>query len=341
MLIAVFGVLSASPDAALLRILQLRLGASSNMIVFWKSIWKTILICVFVWCTKPATGAVNGMLRGPKFCGIPAFLLFGSILQATIEFGFTNMVLETTVARALLLYSLNPIWSAILGWAILGDILPRRTIAALVLATVSILLIFGPSIILHQSEAGSSTRGDLIAIATGLATSGYICMVRAAEKQDSLIYTVPCVMLGSCLSWLLLGSIFLANGSTFLPERKSSQLQLAEFFLLSVVDSLCVAAILVALTIAPRTLSGAEVSLVTLLETVLGPFIVFLVFGDKPDTWTLAGGALLLVTLAVHELAGMHASQKPTSGTESKMIDTELPTKAPSVELDASTETSL
>jgi hypothetical protein len=52
-------------------------------------------------------------------------------------------------------------------------------------------------------------------------------------------------------------------------------------------------------------LSGAEVSLITLLETILGPFFIFLWFGETPGPWTLAGGALLFATLVLHEAAGM------------------------------------
>ena len=35
---------------------------------------------------------------------------------------------------------------------------------------------------------------------------------------------------------------------------------------------------------------------------------VFLVFGVVPSGWTLAGGALLLLTLIGHEIAGMGAA---------------------------------
>jgi hypothetical protein len=50
-----------------------------------------------------------------------------------------------------------------------------------------------------------------------------------------------------------------------------------------------------------RYISGSDVALVMLLEDVLGPFWVYLRFGDVPSAWTFAGGALLLATLATHE----------------------------------------
>ena len=37
------------------------------------------------------------------------------------------------------------------------------------------------------------------------------------------------------------------------------------------------------------------------MEVVLGPLFVFLAYDDVPSKWTLIGGTLLLVVLAVHE----------------------------------------
>ena len=42
-----------------------------------------------------------------------------------------------------------------------------------------------------------------------------------------------------------------------------------------------------------------------MLETLLGPFWVFLRFGDVPSTWTLAGGVVLLTSLFAHEIAAI------------------------------------
>ena len=43
-------------------------------------------------------------------------------------------------------------------------------------------------------------------------------------------------------------------------------------------------------------------SLCSLLETVLGPLWVFLIYNEKPGPFTLAGGLLLIGALFVHEL---------------------------------------
>ena len=67
-------------------------------------------------------------------------------------------------------------------------------------------------------------------------------------------------------------------------------------------DGFAIAGIFVAFSIAPRYITGAEVSLCSLLETVLGPLWVFLIYNEKPGPFTLAGGLLLIGALFVHEL---------------------------------------
>jgi type VI protein secretion system component VasK len=59
-----------------------------------------------------------------------------------------------------------------------------------------------------------------------------------------------------------------------------------------------------AMIIAPRYITAAEIALVLLLENILGPLFVYLSpeFREVPTAWTLAGGGMLLVTLAVHEV---------------------------------------
>jgi drug/metabolite transporter (DMT)-like permease len=52
--------------------------------------------------------------------------------------------------------------------------------------------------------------------------------------------------------------------------------------------------------IGPRYIPAPEVSLVLLLEAVLGPLWVWLALGEDPGVRTLFGGAIVLATLVVH-----------------------------------------
>jgi len=56
--------------------------------------------------------------------------------------------------------------------------------------------------------------------------------------------------------------------------------------------------------VAPKLIPAAEVSLIMLLETFLGPFWVWLVIGQRPAVATVLGGGVLVGTLILHALAG-------------------------------------
>jgi drug/metabolite transporter (DMT)-like permease len=56
------------------------------------------------------------------------------------------------------------------------------------------------------------------------------------------------------------------------------------------------------LAAAPRYISGAEVAMFYLLETVLAPVWVWIVFSETPSRNSLIGGTILVVALVAHSL---------------------------------------
>ena len=64
------------------------------------------------------------------------------------------------------------------------------------------------------------------------------------------------------------------------------------------------------LTLAPLYIPAAEVSLVILLETVLGPLWVWLVLAEDPGSRTLIGGGIVLAALIAHSILGLHGSKQ-------------------------------
>ena len=52
----------------------------------------------------------------------------------------------------------------------------------------------------------------------------------------------------------------------------------------------------------PKYISGPEVAMFYLLETVLAPIWVWLIFAERPTTQSLIGGAILIAALVAHSL---------------------------------------
>jgi drug/metabolite transporter (DMT)-like permease len=62
------------------------------------------------------------------------------------------------------------------------------------------------------------------------------------------------------------------------------------------------------LTLAAPHLSAAEIGLLSLLETILGPVWVWLGVGERPSDTALLGGLVVLSSLVVNQVAGLRST---------------------------------
>ena len=76
---------------------------------------------------------------------------------------------------------------------------------------------------------------------------------------------------------------------------------------------LCVAIPFVLVTLAPRYITGAEVNLFFLMETVLGPIWVWMVVKEQPSMETIQGGVVIILTIAVHSFLAIKKTQTKTT----------------------------
>ncbi|MCK5913806.1 MAG: hypothetical protein KAG12_07990, partial [Desulfuromusa sp.] len=63
------------------------------------------------------------------------------------------------------------------------------------------------------------------------------------------------------------------------------------------------------ISLSPRYLKAPEVSLILLIETVLGPIWVWLALGEVPHSKTLIAGLLILSALLIHTLLSLRQLQ--------------------------------
>jgi drug/metabolite transporter (DMT)-like permease len=63
------------------------------------------------------------------------------------------------------------------------------------------------------------------------------------------------------------------------------------------------------LMLGPRYLPAPEVSMITLLEVILGPLLVWAVIGENPGQMTLIGGAVIVITVSLHTARRMSQPQ--------------------------------
>jgi drug/metabolite transporter (DMT)-like permease len=78
-----------------------------------------------------------------------------------------------------------------------------------------------------------------------------------------------------------------------------------DLFYVPLMCVMCVAIPFVLVTIAPRFITGAEVNLFFLLETILGPIWVWLVVNEQPSLETIIGGSVIILTIATHSFLAL------------------------------------
>ena len=120
-------------------------------------------------------------------------------------------------------------------------------------------------------------------ISWAFVTAASAVLVRRFRQID----LVPSVILGSLLTALY--------ALTQSPQLAISSTQ---FLYVSIIGFLLVPFAFVMMTIAPRFAPPAEVELLYLLESVLGPLWVWLVIHETPSLNTIVGGSILLASVA-------------------------------------------
>ena len=317
LLIALAGVILVSPDATLLRLLSAT-GASNLDVIFWKLLFASL----FTGTYAVASSGLSHIVRGAR--SAPAHTAAAVALQAAVNVGFSLALLETTASSALLLIYLNPMWTAAFCWCLLGDEFENRTAVALAGAAVAMSVAFIPGVVLdddgyvsddmNECARAPTRRGDCIALATGVGLALYLTVSRSAGTRCPEAPMSAASSCGSALGAIavLVVGVATSDALPVLPAGRRGR-----FLGIALADALCIAAMYVAVSIAPRYLPATQVALIFLLEVVFGPLIVFLAFDERPTDYVIVGGALLLCTLAMHELA---AAPAPKRGEAAQLI---------------------
>lgn len=272
-LMALVGIFVLSPDALILRLVD----TDQWSLIFWRGSVSaiTLLVCFAMIYRRN----VFIYLRA-----IGTYGLLGGFIFAASSILFVTSIVLTSVANTLVIISAAPLITAILSRIFLHEPIPTRTWAAIFATFVGITTIFGGSL------GGGTLTGDLCAMGTALCLAGHLTIVRRARTVNM----VPTVALGGLIAALLV--LPLAT-----PTSIDAQ-GLLWILLLGVVILPISTALIV---LATRFISAPEVSLIMLLEAILGPLWVWAVLSEIPSIQTFIGGIIVLSTLSLHSIASL------------------------------------
>ena len=227
-------------------------------------------------------------------------LLYGnSVYGATYIFTFsiTNItfvlsIQNTNVANTLVMIALAPMLSAIFGAIFLKEKPDRNTLIAIIITFFSVLYIF------YDSMKIGNILGDVLGFVTAAGLAAGATIIRAGKSLN----LVPSAVVGKLVVALV--ALFFID---------SFELKNNDIYIIPAMCVLCVAIPFVLVTLAPRYITGAEVNLFFLLETILGPIWVWLVIKEQPSIETIQGGAVIILTIAIHSFLAIKKTQTKTT----------------------------
>ncbi len=259
-------------------------------VTFWRSMFAAVFVGVTLFWRQPKT--IVTTLRGAGIAGIISGLMW-SIMFCCFMIALTM----TTVANTLIVTSLSPLLTALFAWLFLRQPIALRTGIAIGVASLGMVWMFST----QMSHVGpKEIIGMLIALGVPVATSiNFITLKKAGSHLD----LIPSVLLGCLISVLVMLPLVLpihATGHDLLILAALGFFQLGLPCMLMVVAS--------------KGLSAPEISLLALLEVVLGPIWAWWGAGEIPAQETLLGGAVVLMALIFNALVavrtGMIAKQQ-------------------------------
>ena len=268
MLMAFTAVMFLTPDSLLIRLANV----SSWNLIFYRGFIPFSVVFIgllFIYKTNLIKQTFSNGWHGV------AYALIFAITNITFVISIEN----TNVANTLIMIALAPMISAVLSFIFLKEIPEKKTWAAIIITTVSVIYIFYDAM-----DAGDILGNSFgLITATGLAVGAVI--VRSAKK----INLVPSAMFGKLLVALV--AFYFADNIS---------LENNDLLIVPLMCVMCVAIPFVLVTIAPRYITAAEVNLFFLLETIFGPIWVWLVIKEQPSIETIIGGIVIIITIAIH-----------------------------------------
>lgn len=264
-LITGIGVLLLSPDALFVKDTQVEVAT----FVFWRALLVgTVLSMVAVWRYGRA------LPRAIRACGPAAW--WCPLAFAASAWGFVIAARLTAAGNVLVIQNLAPLVAGMIGLIVYRQRLRIQTWVVIVLCVLGAGLM----------AAGEFGKGSPLGLVVALVIPLSIAINTTVASAQRGVDTTVILPLG-CLVMLLPAMLL---GGMVLPPRD-------DLLRLSLLALVFLPGAYLLIQSGPRYLSGAEVSLMMLLETLVGSLLVWWWLGEIPPPLAFVGGGLIVAAL--------------------------------------------
>jgi drug/metabolite transporter (DMT)-like permease len=269
------GMLILTPDGLLLRLV----GETSTWnVIFYRSVFLASALGVFLLIRE--RGSLASVFRNFERAS-----WISTLLMTASNLCFVIAINNTSVANTLVLVATMPFFSAVLGWLLIGEPVKPRTWVSILFAIIGIFIIFSGSF------GGGNWLGDLLAITTAFLMALNLVVLRKARGKD---VTIPALWVSGILAALIV-----------LPLAQPMEVNSTDLFYLAIMGLCIVPLSLVLFLGGARYAPAAEIALLALIETVLGPLWVWIGVGEVPSSMALIGGSIVIGSIFLNAWFGI------------------------------------
>ena len=246
-------------------------GSTLWQILFWRSLFFSLTVLGFLIITYK-----KKLLSAFYDSGLPG--LFGGII---LSFGFCGYVFamyNTTVANTNFIISTQILFLAVFGYLFLKEKISPITLTSIILAITGVLLMVGNSL------SPGEMSGNLAAFIMPITFAVLIIIVRKFPHVDM----VPAQFIAgvsSCFIGFLLSEKLMISSHDIFLGFTAGFFQVGFGFIF--------------ITIGARNTPSAMVGIIMLSESVLGPLWAFLFASERPSSFTLIGGGIILFAVLI------------------------------------------
>ena len=251
----------------------------------------------------PIAGFRSGIAAVVLFLLVPAarrgwswrVLPVGAAYAATlILFVLANRL--TTAANAIFLQATAPLYILLLGPLLLREPIRRTDVLFMALVGTGLALFFvGREI--PAATAPDPAAGNLLAAASGVTWALTVIGLRWIGRGGSgTVSAIVPVVAGNAIAFLVCLPLAL-------PVPAGRPL---DWILIAYLGVFQIGLAYLLLSAAIRNVSALEATLLLLLEPALSPAWAWLMHGEEPSAWALAGGTLIVATTLVRTWRTSH-----------------------------------
>ncbi len=218
--------------------------------------------------------------------GLNRVTALAATIYAALLVLFVLATKQTTAANAIFLQYTAPVYVLVLEPLFYKEKFRRRD-----LITVAFCIV-GMSLFFVGKLRPQDVTGNLLALASGLCFAFYFLLLRHSSARN--VNRASSVIYGNLLV------VFIAAPAGLAAIKHLSSADAASVAYLGIVQ-IGVAYLLFTLAMA-RGVRSLDAGIIGYTEPVLNPIWVFLFIGERPSSWAIAGGLIIITAVISHML---------------------------------------